>query len=123
RDGRAPCSRASPPRTNTPAWSNPPGRRRGGREPRPVRRAGGCRRRAGAGASIQQADQAMELLAGERVARLDGDGALQLADGLANLVLAHVDASEVEEGKVAGGGARRPPRAPPPPPPPPRRPP
>src|SRR5262249_60672851 len=67
---------------------------------------GGGHGRAGAARSIREADEAVELLPRERVARLDGDGALQLADGFADLVLPRVDASEVEEGEVAGFVAR-----------------
>src|SRR5262245_15669309 len=84
-----------------------PARKQDGPASPHARRGGGCRRRAGADASIQHAEQAVQLLTGDRVARLDGDGALKLADGLAHLVLAHVDAREVEEREMARLIARR----------------
>src|SRR5262245_38599914 len=52
--------------------------------------------------SVEQAEQPMEFPARGGVAWLDGDGALELADRVVDLVLSHVDARQVEIRIVTG---------------------
>src|SRR5688500_13874390 len=87
---------ALPRRATRLASRRPPIRRRSGRGYPLGRRGSGCRRTAAAARSIEQAEQPVQLATGHRVARLDGDGLLELADGLLHLVLLDVDPGEIE---------------------------